>query len=231
MKNSGYNEYKIWLNSEETNIATALLGTQMQMDEHCTQDDYYNVYDMYYDSRVGSNSPEGVDERLRIRTYDASATPDSPVSIELIQKFGDTVSKSTLSLPYYLAMSFINHAQSPDDIYEEEKDVASRIAGFLKGNNVTASSYISAKRRAYNSEEHNLRVCFDTDVLHRDIDVDLYSGDYGMPVLEENCYIMTIKHIGELPVWFEQILMTLSTIKARRTRIVRKFETKKLQRG
>ncbi len=221
MKTVGYYENKILLTKDEYAITCALLGGHMQEDVYCEDGDY-GIFDTYFFPSAKPSS-EQTTEILRLRTYEPNAEAHSRVNLELITKSGDFYKKNTCSLPYYQAMEFVNYSQTPSCCSEENQACVDEIANFLATNSVKHGMYTSLKRRAYNCEKDGLRVSFDTDILLRKVDVNLYSGDYGMPVIDDDCYVMTIKYNTQLPLWFSQVLLTLSTLKTKLSRYARRY--------
>ena len=55
-------------------------------------------------------------------------------------------------------------------------------------------------------EDKKVRVTVDSNIRYRDYDVDLTSGRYGLPLLEEGQVIMEIKISGQYPQWLADIL-------------------------
>ncbi len=224
MKTVGYYENKILLTKEEYAITCALLSGHMQEDIYC-EDGGYGIFDTYFFPSTTKNTNELATQLglLRLRTYDSNADAYSNVSLELITKTGDILKKSRCSLPYYQVMDFISYSQKPSTFSPDEESAIEEISAYLASNSVSHGMYTSLKRRSFENTKCGLRVNFDTDVLLRKVDVNLYSGDYGMPVTDDSCYVMTVKHQNELPLWFQQILLTLSTLRNKVARYARRY--------
>ena len=55
-------------------------------------------------------------------------------------------------------------------------------------------------------EDKKVRVTVDSNIRYRDYDVELTSGRYGWPLLEDGKVIMEIKVPGQYPQWMADIL-------------------------
>lgn len=67
--------------------------------------------------------------------------------------------------------------------------------------------FLSYCRRAYyDKEDNDFRLTFDSDILARNYDLELEKGVYGEYILEKDKYIMEIKTLGAIPIWFVKIL-------------------------
>lgn len=77
----------------------------------------------------------------------------------------------------------------------------------FKKYNLKPSIYISYERYSYCGKDNkDFRITFDTNILSREYDLTLDKGDYGTSLLDENMYIMEVKCIGGMPIWFSNIL-------------------------
>ena len=67
--------------------------------------------------------------------------------------------------------------------------------------------FLSYYRRAYyHKENRDFRLTFDSHILARDYDLELEKGNYGTHILEKNKYIMEVKTLGAIPMWFVKLL-------------------------
>ena len=70
--------------------------------------------------------------------------------------------------------------------------------------------YISYERYSYVAKnDKNLRITFDTNIIYRDNDLCLDKGDYGDQLINENVYILEVKTLGSMPIWFTNALTEL----------------------
>ena len=67
--------------------------------------------------------------------------------------------------------------------------------------------FLSYQRRAfYDKENRDFRITFDSNILARDYDLHLENGSYGELIFEKDKYIMEIKTLNAIPIWFVKIL-------------------------
>ena len=52
----------------------------------------------------------------------------------------------------------------------------------------------------------DFRVTFESNILARDKELDLSKGSYGVNILDKNLYVLEIKTLGVIPMWFVEIL-------------------------
>ena len=70
--------------------------------------------------------------------------------------------------------------------------------------------YISYERYSYEGKENeNFRVTFDTNITSRDYDLKLDKGDYGLRLFGNETYLMEVKALGSMPLWFTRVLSEL----------------------
>lgn len=67
--------------------------------------------------------------------------------------------------------------------------------------------FLSYDREAfYSKEDENFRITFDSNIIARNYDLNLEEGNYGVSLLEKEKYIMEIKTLGAIPLYFVEIL-------------------------
>ena len=73
--------------------------------------------------------------------------------------------------------------------------------------------FLSYKRIAYYDKENiDFRLTFDNNILARNYDLQLEKGNYGVLILDKDKYIMEVKTLGSMPIWF---VKTLNELKIR----------------
>lgn len=71
--------------------------------------------------------------------------------------------------------------------------------------------YVSYYRRAYFDKiDDNFRLTFDSNIQARNYDLKLEKGSYGEYILEPEKYVMEIKTIGAIPLWFVELLNSIN---------------------
>ena len=76
--------------------------------------------------------------------------------------------------------------------------------------NLEPMVFLAYDRTAYYSEEDkNFRITFDTNIIAREYDLMLEKGIYGEKVYDDSTYVMEVKCLGGLPLWFVKVINEL----------------------
>ena len=166
----------------------------------------YTICNIYYDTpdnRLIRRSMEKpvYKEKMRLRSY-GKAEEQTNVFVELKKKYKGIVYKRRISMPLNEADKYIAGKSNRDGQIEEE------INYFMKMyEDISPAMYISYDRIAYFvTEDPELRITFDDNILWRDQDVSLSADIYGNAILDEGQYIMEIKCAEAMPLWLVKAL-------------------------
>lgn len=145
-------------------------------------------------------------EKLRLRSYGTPNNGDT-VFIELKKKYKGIVYKRREDMEVTLAEQYLYNVEpvsNPTQITRE-------IDWFVKFyNNLAPAMYISYNRIAmYGTEDSELRITFDSNILWREEELWLECGTWGNQLLEEDQRLMEIKMPGAMPLWLSHILNEL----------------------
>lgn len=92
----------------------------------------------------------------------------------------------------------------------ENSQIMNEINYCFKRYNLKPVIFLAYDRYAYQGiEDKEFRVTFDFNIRSRDYDLRLEKGDYGEMLSNEPIYIMEIKTLGSIPIWFVKILSEL----------------------
>lgn len=181
----------------------------MQSIKDFIQDDAFGEYticNIYYDtpdSRLIRRSIEKpvYKEKMRVRSY-GQANEESKVFIELKKKYQGIVYKRRVAMPMDEANNYIEGNACRNGQVESE------INYFLEMyDGISPAMFISYNRRAYFvTEDPELRITFDDNILWREEDLSLKSEIYGNSILDEDQCIMEIKCAGAMPLWLVRAL-------------------------
>lgn len=189
----------------------ALLEAEMQA--YLIPDDYATstISNVYFDNDdfqmiQDSIAKKGGREKLRMRTYVEEPTDDSQVFLEIKKKCDEVGFKYRLvsnltSVVNYIENSLADETISDERVKAEVEELQERYVD-LKPKMVISYERYSRK----GLEDKKVRVTVDSNIRYRDYDVDLTSGRYGLPLLEEGQVIMEIKISGQYPQWLADIL-------------------------
>ena len=149
---------------------------------------------------------KGGREKLRMRTYAEQPTDDCQVFLEIKKKSEEVGFKYRLVSNPVSVVNFIENgladATISDDRVKAEVEALQERYLDLKPKMVIGYDRYSMK----GLEDKKVRVTVDSNIRYRDYDVELTSGRYGWPLLEDGKVIMEIKVPGQYPQWMADIL-------------------------
>jgi hypothetical protein len=209
-------EKKYLVSTEQYNKLIPRLMEYMELDKHCRFGDNYGIYNIYYDTENSDVISHSVNhpyykEKLRLRSYRIPDSPNDKVFLELKKKIKGIVNKRRATLTLEQAYRFLELGEKPDSDNYHNKQVLNEIAYYLKNNPVRPAVYIGYRRTAlFGKENKEFRITFDSKILTRRNYLSLEAGYYGEDLLEEDQYLMEVKIIGAMPIWFTRLLSELA---------------------
>lgn len=176
--------------------------------DYISKDRYsdYTICNVYFDTPDSLLIRRSIDkpsykEKMRIRSY-GRADENSKVFIELKKKHLGIVYKRRITMMMEEANEYILGNASRSGQIEEEINY---FLDYYKG--VSPAMYISYDRKAYYvSDNPEIRITFDENILYRDSDLSLTSDIYGQPILASDECIMEIKCAHAMPLWLTKAL-------------------------
>ncbi len=143
-------------------------------------------------------------EKVRVRSYGIPSLEDK-VFLEIKKKYEGIVYKRRIAIKLKDLYSYLDGKEELNG----NKQKAKEIDYYFKYYNLIPSLYLAYDRKSYiGFENSHFRVTFDTNVRSRNYDLNLEKGDYGDINLEDK-YIMEVKSIKSIPLWFSSILSEL----------------------
>jgi hypothetical protein len=184
-------ELKYLLTLQQAERFKSALQAYVLPDEHGCSDGRYTLSSLYYDSpdlRCYWENEAGlkVRRKLRIRRYETGElfADESPVSLEIKQRYDRVTHKRRTILPYGDALRLCNDRALPahdlgDDALLDEVYV------FLWQYNLRPVSIVRYDRQAFIGTEYDagLRVTFDTSLSCQAGQLHLHEGPAGLPLL------------------------------------------------
>lgn len=205
-------EKKYIINQEQYLYLKEILKEKMIEDEH-GKNTICNLYfdtDQYDLIRYSITKPV-YKEKVRLRSYNIP-TIDSTIYLEIKRKYNGVVSKRRIEMSLREFSEYLNKY----DTSIEETQLKKEFDYYFKHFNLKPTMFLSYYRRAYyDKENREFRVTFDNHILARKYDLQLELGNYGVHILEKNKYIMEIKTLGAIPMWFVKILNELKIFPCR----------------
>ncbi len=208
-------EKKFILTSPQYENLISILNSYMIPDKYCKDGKTYGIYNIYYDNENNdvirhSISKPYYKEKLRLRSYNEFSSPDDIVFLELKKKMKKIVNKRRLTLKLKEAYDFLENGKEPDLKEYIDKQVINEIKYYLSKNPVKPSVYIGYTRNAlFGKDDPEFRITFDSKIISRRTNLLLESGCFGDYILDEDNYLMEVKFLGSIPLWFTKILSEL----------------------
>ncbi len=208
-------EKKFLLDKKQYDKLIPRLLKYMEPDEFCKKNGDYSIYNIYYDTenddviRHSINKPY-YKEKLRLRSYSSSISLDDKVFLELKKKINGIVTKRRVSLTLRESYNFLYFNKKPLCSDYVNKQVINEIDYYLNKNKVYPKVYIAYTRNAFFAKDNrNFRLTFDREILTRRNDLSLEYKSYGNDILGKDRYLMEVKILGAMPIWFTKILSDL----------------------
>ena len=208
-------EKKFMLTEAQYNLLIPILSKYMNPNKFCKHGKNYSIYNIYYDTkdshiiRHSINKPY-YKEKLRLRSYTIPSSPTDIVFLELKKKINGIVNKRRATLTLEEAYNFLDHGIRPKTNDYINNQVLNEIEYHLENNSVYPTVYISYSRKAFFAKDDNdFRITFDSDILTRRDNLKLELGSFGNNLLKQNHYLMEVKILGAIPVWFTKVLSDL----------------------
>ncbi len=222
-------ELKYYINyGEYTHLSRTL---DYVMDRDPAGDDYneYAVRSLYFDTIFDDFLNEkiggvGKREKYRLRIYNFS---DSVIKLECKKKYGDQISKRSVSVPRDLAEQLI--AQDASDLDRTNVPLLLDVFRLMKTRLLRPVVLVDYVREAYIHPAEDVRITFDKQLHTGLTSLDLFNRyTPTMPALDHNLIVLEVKFNRVLP---DHIRALLSTVSARREAvskyvICRRFEEK-----
>ena len=183
-------------------------------DEHGHHNGRYALSSLYYDSpglRCYRENDDGLKFRrkLRIRRYETDQvfTDESPVFLEIKQRFDRVTQKRRTVLPYQDALRLCNERRIPDH-GPDDKALIEEVYAFLWQYNLRPASIVRYDRQAFVGTEYDrgLRVTFDTALSFQARQLHLHQAPSGLPMLPASSVVMEIKVNERIPLWLTDMI-------------------------
>lgn len=199
-------EKKFFLSKETYEVLREQLMPYMQEDAYGV----HTIRNIYYDTkndeliRTSLEKPN-YKEKFRLRCY-GQPTEDSDTFLEIKKKYNGLVNKRRVVLPKCEADAYLKEGKKPG----VDSQIFREIAYFFDHYDLEPKLYLAYDRVAlFGKEDGEFRVTFDKNIRSRNEDLDIAKDDDTTMVLEEDNYLMEVKIINAIPLWFANILTDL----------------------
>lgn len=206
------------------------LMPHMRLDGHCPEGKSYSIYSIYFDTPDSalirhSMSDPYYKEKLRVRSYEAPRSGEDTVFLEMKKKIGGVISKRRAAMPLSQAEDFICKGIKPAAAGYMDSQVIDEVSYFLSCNKVVPAVYISYSRLALcGTEDRELRVTFDTDIVARRYDVAFGISDRGDRLLKDSQVLIEVKFSSSVPTWLAESLSELNIYRKKYSKYGKEYE-------
>ena len=181
-----------------------------RLKEYMNDDQYgkSTICNLYFDSEQydlirHSITKPYFKEKVRLRSYN-TPNKDSKVYLEIKRKCNKVVGKRRIEMTLNDFKKYLNN---PKDLEHSNKQIKKELDYCFKFYNLKPSMYLSYERVAYYQKDNmDFRVTFDNNILARNYEFDLDKGSYGKSILKKGYYIMEVKTLGAIPLWFVNLI-------------------------
>lgn len=178
------------------------------MVEYFEKDKFYKttIYNIYFDNDnndliINSIEKPIYKEKIRLRSY-GEPSIDSVVFFEMKQKYKGIVYKRRVNLTLKQYLKYMKRNIFPNNV-----QIMKEIDYYIKYYKLHPYIFVGYDRLSYYlKEDSNFRVTFDTNLRSRTSDLKLKDTKDNKLYFDENMYIMEIKSLYGLPLWFTRIL-------------------------
>ena len=212
-------EIKFLLSMEQYENLMETLVQYMNPDKYCVGGKEYGIYNIYYDTpddfliRESLSKPY-YKEKIRLRSYDSPATPDSTVFLEIKKKIGGIVTKRRVSMTLAESEMYFATRQKPVAKKYITEQVFRELDVFLDHYPVRPKQYISYQREAFFGKDNkDFRLTFDRKITERRDGLTLSEESYGNFIIGADQRLMEIKVSQGMPQWLVDKLSELKIYK------------------
>ena len=222
-------ELKYHITPAELTVLRGVLAPVMQLDPNGNENNEYHIRSLYFDT-INDDALEekiagvGNRKKYRIRIYNFS---DRVIKLECKSKYGDLISKQSVSIPRELAEQLI--AGDPDGLQRMRHPLFHDVYREMRTRLLRPAVIVDYVREAYIHQAEEVRITFDKQVRTGLYSVDMFNPEIPTyPVFDDPVEILEVKFDEFLPSYLQAIL---SGVTAQRSAIskytwCRRYENK-----
>ena len=222
-------ELKYHITPAELTVLRGVLAPVMQLDPNGNENNEYHIRSLYFDT-INDDALEekiagvGSRKKYRIRIYNFS---DKVIKLECKSKYGDLISKQSVSIPRELAEQLI--AGDPDGLQRMRHPLFHDVYREMRTRLLRPAVIVDYVREAYIHQAEEVRITFDKQVRTGLYSVDMFNPQIPTyPVFDDPVEILEVKFDEFLPSYLQSIL---SGITAQRSAVskytwCRRYENK-----
>ena len=222
-------ELKYHITPAELSVLRGVLTPVMQLDPNGNENNEYHIRSLYFDT-INDDALEekiagvGNRKKYRMRIYNFS---DKVIKLECKSKYGDLISKQSVSIPRDLAEQLI--AGDPDGLQRMRHPLLHDVYREMRTRLLRPAVIVDYVREAYIHLAQDVRITFD-----KQLRTGLYASDIfnpmlpTYPVFDDPVEILEVKYNEFLPTYLQAIV---SSVTAQRSAVskytwCRRYENK-----
>ena len=200
-------ELKYHITPAELSVLRSVLTPVMQLDPNGNENNEYHIRSLYFDT-INDDALEekiagvGNRKKYRMRIYNFS---DKVIKLECKSKYGDLISKQSVSIPRDLAEQLI--AGDPDGLQRMRHPLLHDVYREMRTRLLRPAVIVYYVREAYNHPAQDVRITFD-----KQLRTGLYASDIfnpmlpTYPVFDDPVEILEVKFNEFLPTYIQSII-------------------------
>lgn len=200
-------ELKYLITPAELSVLRGVLKPVMQLDPNGDENNEYIIRSLYFDT-INDDALEekiagvGNRKKYRIRIYNFS---DKVIKLECKSKYGDLISKQSVSIPRDLAEQLI--AGDPEGLQRMRHPLLHDMYREMRTRLLRPAVIVDYIREAYIHPAEEVRITFDKQLRTGLYSKDLFNPNLPTyPVFDEPVEVLEVKYDEFLPTYMQAIL-------------------------
>ena len=200
-------ELKYHITPAEMTVLRSVLTPIMQFDPNGDANNEYHIRSLYFDT-INDDALEekiagvGNRKKYRIRIYNIS---DRVIKLECKSKYGDLISKQSVSIPRELAEQLI--AGDPDGLQRMRHPLLHDVYREMRTRLLRPAVIVDYVREAYIHPAQDVRITFDKTLRTGLYATDMFDASLPtFPVFDDPVEILEVKFNEFLPSYIQSIL-------------------------
>ena len=183
-----------------------------EIKNHIEKDTYFKstICNIYFDTESDDLIIKSIEKppykiKVRLRSYKVPNKNDT-VFLELKSKYNKTVYKRRIELTLKDFYAYLDSGKLPNN-----NQVMKEVDYIFKKYDLKPRMFLAYDRSSYyNKDDKNFRITFDENLRSRCDNLKLEYGDSGKLYSKDKFYIMELKSLNAIPLWFIDILSKLN---------------------
>ena len=186
------------------------LKIRNEIDKYVKKDEYgkSTICNIYFDTDKYDLISHSITkpyfkEKVRLRSYNVP-NENSIVYLEIKRKEDNIVGKRRIGMKLNDFNKYMNNNKL---VSNNNIQIKNELDYYFDRLDLHEKMFISYDREAFFDKTNpDFRITFDSNIKARDYNLDLSKGNYGLFILEPNKYIMEVKTLESIPLWFVRLL-------------------------